>query len=204
MTRLNGIVLAAGAGRRMGGTKALLELQGATLVEHHVARLAEVGCTSIVVVVPPEAAEAVRALLVGQRAARAEAAITRSQAESLAVGLRALGATGITTPNDVLIITPVDLLPAQPATFQTLLACLDGETLAVTPECDGRGGHPVIARRALLTPYDAQQPSTPPSLRDVLTEAGKSRRRVRVDDPRVLGDFDTPSDLLAFGAEAPG
>ena len=39
MTILSGIVLAAGEGRRMGSTKALLEVRGSTLVEHHVARL---------------------------------------------------------------------------------------------------------------------------------------------------------------------
>ena len=48
-----GLVLAAGAGRRMGGPKALVRLteDGPTLVETAVARVIEGGCDSAVVVV---------------------------------------------------------------------------------------------------------------------------------------------------------
>ena len=197
MTPLFAIVLAAGEGRRMGGAKALLELEGATLVEHHVTRLLEIGCTSIAVVVRPETADVVQRLLCAQHEARVEAVTTSSPAESLAAGLRVLDAAG-STPHDVIIITPVDMLPAQAGTHRALLARLSGTALAVTPLYGKRGGHPVIARRALLTPYETVQPGTLPSLREVLAEAVDSRRRVEVDDPRVLGDLDTPSDVRAL------
>ncbi len=195
MTILSGIVLAAGEGRRMGGVKALLELEGATLVEHHVARLVAIGCRSIAVVVRPDAAEVVRALLSDRDEARVEAVTTCSQGESLTAGLRALDQAG-SSRNDVIIVTPVDMLPAESETYRALLACLTGTALAVTPVHDGRGGHPVIAHRAVLAPFESQVPGAPPSLRDVLAGAGESRRRVEVDDARVLGDLDTPADLL--------
>ncbi|MET0594285.1 MAG: NTP transferase domain-containing protein [Polyangiaceae bacterium] len=209
MTRLAGIVLAAGEGRRMGGTKALIELEGASLVEHHVSRLAEIGCTSIVVVARHTAADVVRSVVGRSREVRVEGVTTNSQAASLAAGLRVLDAAG-SAHDDVIIVTPVDMLPASSETHRALLACLDGSIVAVTPLHAGRGGHPVILRRQLLAPYEAARDDEPPSLRDVLAGAMESRRRVEVDDPRVLGDLDTPADLRALrgGAEerdvAPG
>lgn len=50
---ITGIVLAGGAGRRMGGPKALLPWGGMTLVEHAVALLTPV-CASVLVVARPE------------------------------------------------------------------------------------------------------------------------------------------------------
>jgi|CZKU01.1.fsa_nt_gi CTP:molybdopterin cytidylyltransferase MocA len=196
MTTLGGIVLAAGEGRRMGGAKALLALEGATLVEHHVARLVQVGCTTIAVVVRPDTAEVVRTLLREHREARVEAVTTSSQAESLAAGLRALDEAG-STRHDVIVVTPVDMLPAEVATHHTLLAHLTGAALAVTPVYGGRGGHPVVARRVMFAPYEAAGAGALAPLREVLAEAAESRRRVEVDDPRVLGDLDTPSDVRA-------
>jgi CTP:molybdopterin cytidylyltransferase MocA len=109
--------------------------------------------------------------------------------------------------DDALIVTPVDMLPAEARTLHALLACLTGEALAVTPLYGGRGGHPVIARRAVLASYEAPiaRAAIPlslalplPSLREVLHELADRRLRVEVDDPRVLGDLDTPSDVRAL------
>lgn len=190
MTARCGVVLAAGEGRRMGGPKALLEIDGSTLVEQHVARLLEAGCAKVVVVVRPAQADTVRVLLRAYPVAQVEAVATGSQAESLAAAL------AVVEPHDVLVITPVDLLPAQLATHRTLLAGLSAGTSAVTPSNAGRGGHPVIVRRALLA-----QASVRP-LRDILRDAGALRRRIEVPDSRILGDFDTPDDLRALRASS--
>lgn len=65
----------------------------------------------------------------------------------LAAGLRVLEDAG-STAHDVIIVTPVDMLPAEVGTHRTLLAHLTGTALAVTPLYGGRGAHPVIAHRA--------------------------------------------------------
>jgi CTP:molybdopterin cytidylyltransferase MocA len=187
---VHGIVLAAGEGRRMGGVKALLDADGTTLVERHVTRLVEIGCTSVVIVVRPTAAASVRVLLLEQARARVEAVETCSQAESLAAGLRVLDASR----HDVIVVTPVDMLPAETRTHRALFACLEGPTLAVTPSFRGHGGHPVVARREVFAKYDV---SLPP-LRELLASLGTARQRIEVDDPLVLGDLDTPSDLHAL------
>lgn len=96
--RLRAVVLAAGEGRRMGGSKALLVVDARPLVVRHVQRLAELGCESIAVVVRPGVAPAVSRLLEratgsrlvaqpGRLDVRVIAVQTSSQAASLAAGL---------------------------------------------------------------------------------------------------------------------
>lgn len=202
------IVLAAGEGRRMGGAKALLLVDGLPLVQRHLQRLSEVGCRSIAVVVRPEVAPVITELLAdAPYAARVHvvAASTDSQASSLAVGLRALSPEA-TAEADLsgatILITPVDMLPPEVETLGTLLAALEGDVLAATPQRRGRGGHPVVVRGALLAPYLAGEARRGareelPSLRDLLASAAHRRVRVEVDDDAVLGDLDTPSDVRA-------
>jgi molybdenum cofactor cytidylyltransferase len=181
-----GIVLAAGSGTRMGGPKALLRVGDRTLTERHVERLLEAGCERVVVVTRPELATALVALLPPQSIV-VEAA-TESPAESLAVAARCLESS---SPTALVIVTPVDLLPATTATIERLLAAVrdaDG-VLAATPSHGGKGGHPVVARLSILRAGLAQP------LRDRLQALGAQRLRVVVDDPAVIGDFDRPADL---------
>jgi CTP:molybdopterin cytidylyltransferase MocA len=106
-------------------------------------------------------------------------------AHSLAAAAQVLEAGA----DDAVFISPVDLLPAQEATLRRLREHLTPSVAAVTPSCEGRDGHPVLLRGALLARYLGAE--APLSLRDTL-EAEPTRVRVRVDDAAVLGDFDTP------------
>lgn len=198
---LAAVVLAAGHGRRMGVPKALLAIDGTTLVERHVARLVELGCAPVLVVVRPETAGTVRprvehfGLVV-----RVVTARTSSQAESLIAGASVLVPPGSPHAIRETIVTPVDMLPASLATLDTLLAALVRPLLAVTPTHRGRGGHPIVIGAELLvrlvrTGAEAPEGSQLPSLRDVLDGLGPRRARVAVEDAKVLGDFDVPSDL---------
>ena len=65
--RVAGVVLAAGASRRMGRNKMLLELEGEPLVRRAARRALEAGLTPVVVVLGHEADRA-RAALAGLRA----------------------------------------------------------------------------------------------------------------------------------------
>ena len=82
-----GLVLAAGAGRRMGGPKALVRLTdgGPTLVETAVARVLEGGCDRVVVVVGA-AAEQAAALVAGTGA---EVVLADDWDEGMGASLRA-------------------------------------------------------------------------------------------------------------------
>lgn len=84
-----GLLLAAGAGRRFGGPKALVEYDGEPLVQRAVRSLAEAGCASVRVVVGASA-EQVRELLPPDVAAVSAARWQDGMGESLKAGLESL------------------------------------------------------------------------------------------------------------------
>ena len=188
--KLAGVVLAAGSGVRMGGSKALLLIEGAPLARTHTARLREAGCAEVLLVTRPELVETFAA------DARCVASTAPDPAGSLAVGLGALQVE----PDDVVVITPVDALPSRVETIGVLLEMVRAGAEAATPQHGGRGGHPVVVRARVLAPYaDASRP--PPPLRDVLAALGPARVRVETADPAVPLDLDTPDDVAqATGA----
>ncbi len=202
------IVLAAGHGRRMGIAKALLDVDGMTLAEHHVTRLVEMGCAPIVIVLRPEIACAIGPRLECFSGLRLVAARTSSQAESLVAGVRALGSSVAAISASRILISPVDMMPPSVAVARTLHAALVPPLLAVTPTYGGRGGHPVLIRPEVFAPMLQAAERSPngqiPSLRDVLEELGPRRARVEVADATVLGDFDAPADLPAMTSTSRG
>lgn len=124
-----GLVLAAGAGRRMGGPKALLTLTdgGPTLVELAVTRLLAGGCPSVVTVVGAQADT------VGPYAASTGSIVVvaddwaQGMGASLRRGLQALEATRA----EAAVVTLVDL----PDVIETVIARVL-ESLARTVESD--------------------------------------------------------------------
>jgi len=177
--RTAGLVLAAGASRRMGRPKALLRLRGATFVEHICDRLRTAGCTEVVVVVGAHAS------LIGPAVPGFARVVVNSRwrngmRSSLRVGLRAL------SPGPV-ILTHVDRPWVAPETLTGLIGA-HGPT-AVVPHHAGHPGHPVrlpASLRARLLAGD----DTP--LHTVLLEAGQ--RALPVVDPGVLLNINTPAD----------
>lgn len=208
--RLFGLVLAAGRGTRMGGPKALVRAFGAPLVTLHAARLAEAGCARVLVAVRPEVRDALAETGELQATPGVElvAVTTASQAETLDAALAHLRAraasegAAVDAARDLVVVTPVDLVPPSLATLHALVHALEasGDARdAATPTFEGRGGHPVVVRLGALAPADgagAGAASGAP-LRDRLAGLGARRVRVPVADPAVAGDFDRPEHLPA-------
>jgi molybdenum cofactor cytidylyltransferase len=190
---LSGVVLAAGAGERMGGPKALLLVAGERLATLHVRRLREAGCATVLLVTRPE--------LVARFGE--ESAVVASGAPdpagSLAVGLEALRPEA----DDLIVITPVDAWPVEVATLAALVDAVRAGAEAATPLYAGRGGHPVVIRARALEAHRAPGSGSPPPLREVLGALGDARRRVAVDDPGIAMDLDTPEDVVAATGGAP-
>lgn len=179
-----GLVLAAGQGRRMGGPKARLLLHGRPLVGLHVERLREAGCAPVLVVARPEDVAWLAALGVA-----AVASTAPDMAGSLRLGLEAL------TGADLVVVTPVDVLPATVETVRALARACVGE--ACVPVAGGRTGHPVVVRcQAVL-----RRPPGP--LREVLSALGPACARLEVPPAEVGGDLDTPEAWTAATGEAP-
>ena len=142
-----GLVLAAGAGRRMGGPKALVRLVdgGPTLVETAVARVLEGGCDRAVVVVGA-AAEQAAALVVGTGA---EVVTAHDWDEGMGASLRAGLAHLEAGDADLALVTLVDLPDVTAEVVRRVLAAAlgDGPAALARAAYDGVPGHPVAIGR---------------------------------------------------------
>ncbi len=143
-----GVVLAAGAGRRMGGPKALLgplATPDRTPLARVCAWLHEAGCPEVIAVIGAEA-DAVRAAVAPRPwLTLAEASDWDSgMGASLRTGLSAAGRTGAA----VALITLVDLPDVRSPIFTHVLDALGVAPDVLGRACyDGRPGHPVLLGR---------------------------------------------------------
>lgn len=182
------VVLAAGASQRLGRPKALLELDGRTVLEVVARHLAAAGVTRGVVVVGGSDADAIQAAvdpspLVWARNPDPDA----GRLGSVQVGLKAVGAE-----RDVLL-WPIDRPMAPPGTVQCLLVARGrrGELFTVSPVASGRGGHPVVLAAALSERLLREAPHA--NLREVL-RAADVRRIVVEAGPEIHANLDTEED----------
>ena len=180
-----GVVLAAGLGARMGGRKARLVVGAEHLLSAHVRRFRVAGCEDVISVVR-EGDEGLATHVVVSSAA--------DPSGSLQLALAAVSGAA-----DFVVITPVDAMPARLSTIRALVdACGTPNTDAATPSHRGRGGHPIVVRRAALDALERHV-----SLRHLLDALGTRRRRIEVDDNAVITDLDAPDDVVACAGTGP-
>lgn len=188
---LDGLILAAGAARRMGRPKALLEIEGERFLDRAVQVLRAGGCREVYVVASalPEVHAAIASA--GARVVLNDDPASE-QLDSVKCGLRAL-------PDDsaAVAILPVDCPLVAPATVQALAAAAAHTTLPVVlPMYNGVGGHPVVLRRPFYdTVLDA---SDPEGLSGIIIAHGHDVELMTVTDPGILVDIDTPQEYDAF------
>ncbi|MFS0732092.1 GNAT family N-acetyltransferase [Microbacterium sp. 1P10UB] len=140
-----GLVLAAGAGTRFGGPKALArEENGTSWIERAVRMLRDAGCETVLVTLGAGADEAASMVPDG-----ATAVLVDDWRDGLGASLRAgLGAASA-LPGDALVVTPVDT-PAAPAVAATrVVGAVTGPLSAALVRAGYRGqpGHPVLIGR---------------------------------------------------------
>jgi CTP:molybdopterin cytidylyltransferase MocA len=207
------VILAAGAGRRVGGVaKALLRrADGTTLLEAVVTCARAAGVSRCIVVVGPPhdgvtAAEAARLGVAVAHNADTHLGMASSVATGFAHLLAGDPAPAGDAPADdapaqaeqptIGLLWPVDHAHVQPATVRTIIhACTpDG---AAVPTYQGRGGHPAGFGR-MLWPALATCAGAPQGARSVLHELARIAPdhvvRIEVDDAGVIADIDTPED----------
>lgn len=136
MTELSGIVLAAGAGRRYGQPKALVD----DWLERAVDALADGGCTEVVVVLGAAADQATRPR-------RARVVVATDWAEGRSASLRA-GLADAAPTATAAVVSLVDLPDVGAAVTRRLLATPCTRTTLRRATYDGRPGHPVVLGRA--------------------------------------------------------
>ncbi|RSN33479.1 molybdopterin-guanine dinucleotide biosynthesis protein MobA [Amycolatopsis sp. WAC 01416] len=141
MAELAGLLLAAGAGRRFGGPKALAVLDGEPFVVRALRVLTAAGCAPVRVVLGASAAE-VRALLPAPEAAVVADDWESGMGASLRAGLSAL--TG--TDAEAVVVHLVDL-PGVGADVVRRVAAGAGEDTVARAAYEGVPGHPVVLGR---------------------------------------------------------
>jgi CTP:molybdopterin cytidylyltransferase MocA len=188
------VVLAAGAGRRMGGRpKALLTLDSESFLARVVRTCRDGGCDEIWVVAPPEP-PAVLALV---RLLRARSVVNsapeRGMFSSVQVGVRTVTESRAAAA-DVLVF-PVDHPRVQASTVGALLAARARATVRnwIRPVYEGRGGHPILIPGSATTGLLDRDPHEP--LRDALRGIGLEPLDVPVDDPGILANVNVLGDL---------
>ena len=180
-----GLVLAAGEGRRFGGPKALVEIDGERLVDRAVRVLRE-GDITTTYVVQGAAPLAVPGVEVVDNPGWAE-----GMGSSLRAGLAAL-------PPDVAaaVVLLVDQPALTPAAVRRVVEAA-GEPIdaaVVVATYDGQRGHPVLLGR-LQWPAAAELATGDRGARDFLARHGDGVVEVPCADVADPGDVDTPADL---------
>jgi CTP:molybdopterin cytidylyltransferase MocA len=186
--RIVAVILAAGAGTRMGGAKALLRIGGESFLGRAARVLARPGVDAVAAVVGRE-------VLAAAAAADPPAGATllvnpRPEEGMLSSILRGLDAAeGLAA--DAILLHPVDHPLVEPATVDRVVAALEDGAVIAVPTYGSRRGHPGGFARAAW-----------PALR--AAPAARGARSVLADHPgwvvHVTGDpgcvlgIDTPAD----------
>ncbi|MFC7342979.1 nucleotidyltransferase family protein [Saccharopolyspora griseoalba] len=142
MSGVAGVVLAAGAGRRFGKPKALVELDGVLLVDRAARSLAEAGCEPVLAVLGAAEDEVrARAKLDGVRAVSNPEWPT-GMGSSVRVALRSL----VDTDADAALVLPVDMPGINAETARRVAALASPSALAAAAH-GGKRSHPVLLGR---------------------------------------------------------
>ncbi|WP_410602667.1 NTP transferase domain-containing protein [Amycolatopsis sp. lyj-90] len=141
MAEVAGLLLAAGAGRRFGGPKALAVLDGEPFVIRALRVLADAGCAPVRVVLGASAEE-VRRLLPSPEVAVLAEDWESGMGASLRAGLNALEKTGA----EAAVVHLVDLPGVGAEVVRRVTDGADEETVA-RAAYGGVSGHPVVLGR---------------------------------------------------------
>ncbi len=182
------VILAAGAGRRLGTVaKALLRVGDATYLQTITEKARAAGVDHVVVVVGAPHDRAVRE---EARRLSIESVVDnpdpdRGMATSIELGFRAVAQASRA------FLWPVDHPFVATTTLGRLLAGI-GAHDAARPTFEGRGGHPPLIASTLFSALSACS-AEPEGARSVL--ARHDVINIAVDDRGVVRDVDRPEDL---------
>ena len=181
-----GIILAAGASRRMGSPKALLDYQGETFSNRLVRVLSGV-CDPVIMALAHHA-DVIRPQVRGRVQFVVNPDPDRGQLSSLQIALAAVPAQA-----EAFMFTPVDCPAMEPGTVALLaetFARRDPATEFVIPRYQGHHGHPVCGSQAMMAELLAL-PATGQA-REVVHAHVPQTQYVDVEDAGILVDIDDP------------
>jgi CTP:molybdopterin cytidylyltransferase MocA len=187
--KFGAVIAAAGLSSRMGAFKPLLSLGNSTFVERIINTLREGGVKEITVVTGRDAS-LIKAALAPYDIAfihNKDYAVT-DMFYSVSLGLRLMA-----EQVDAVFFTPVDTPLFKAGTIRLLAANLQNSNDHITiPVYQGKSGHPVAIRSLaakLLIGSKTQR-----GLRGAIDAYSGPKTALKVDDPGILYDSDTPED----------
>lgn len=200
MPGVTAVLLAAGESSRMGQPKPMLPWGGVPLVRYQADALIEAGADPVIVVLGPSAWEAEMSLT-GLDAVRT--VFNERAPEGKTTSVR-LGVSLVDETADSILLLAVD----QPRTVdiirRVMQAHLAGDALITHPTHKGRGGHPIVFRRA-LAPELLAITEERHGIREVVSRHLDRLQRLELDDPMVRLDLNTLDDyraaLLEYGIQ---
>jgi molybdenum cofactor cytidylyltransferase len=189
---VDGVILAAGLSSRMERPKPLLNVGTMTFLERAVTTLRAAGCRRTYVVVNAAGdgtAEAARGLGVE--------VVLNEHPESEPVDSLRLVLAQLPDDAAAVIVLPVDLPLITEETVAAIVRSFrENPGPLILPFHNGVAGHPVLIGRELFgdimtRPFDE-------GLRSLIMESARTLREVKVVDPGILIDIDTPDDYWRF------
>lgn len=194
-TRLEAIILAAGAGRRFGGRKLSALFEGRPLIAGALDAAFDAPARSVILATDgdPDLADIARDHARGlDRESDLRVVVVANAAEGMGASLAA-AAAALPTDADGAFVFLGDMPRIPAGLAANLAAALVGEVDLVAPRFSGRRGHPVLFGRGHFAALKALRGDV--GAQNLLAEAGS--RLVLVDSPDagVLFDVDRRGDL---------
>jgi len=189
MSRIVGLVLAAGSGSRLGTPKALVELAGERLVDRAVRTLRDGGCADVTVVLGAAQVEVAGARVVHNPD------WTTGMGSSLRVGLAALPDDA-----DAVVISLVDQPLIGPDVVARLIAAHNGGATVAVATYAGKRRNPALFARSTWADAAASAVGDQ-GARAYFATHPDTVTAVACDDLGDPVDIDTPADLARFHDE---
>ena len=198
-TKLEAVVLAAGAGARFGGAKLTHPWRGGALIDGALAAAFAAPVRSVTVVTGADPAVEAAARRFAERAGetgRLRVVHCEGHAEGMGASLRS-GVAALPADAAGVFVFLGDMPLVPPAILPRLAAALAAGAPAAAPVKDGQRGHPVLFSRALFPALAASRGDE--GARSALKALGDRLALVQTDDPGVLFDVDRPGDVDGAG-----
>ena len=173
LSQIDAILLTAGASKRLGEPKALVDIHGESLIQILIRKLKQKKLRIIIVT---------RAELFNEMEKLGEKVVINTQPESGRTGSIQCGIKELASER--CLIVPVD----RPGFSNTTIEKLINSENTCCPSKNGKGGHPVILSKEDCEKILSSNPSTP--LRDIINPI-----KVEVDDEFLHLNIDFPEDL---------
>jgi molybdenum cofactor cytidylyltransferase len=189
---IDGIILAAGESSRMERPKPLLQVGSQTFLERACSTLQAAGCRRVHVVVNAGADWADAAL---QSLDVVRVDNPRPNSEQIDSLRLAMG--GLDDEVAAVIVLPVDLpLVAEDTASALVAAYRSAPGPLYVPFHNTVAGHPILLGRELFG--EVQDGALEEGIRSLIMAHARDLREVRVVDPGILIDIDTPDDYWRY------